>query len=287
MNSNRTIEELRKLFGTNNISTLGSDVIAKYFDEISVGEVERLCRVNRQFNEVCKKESMWKRKVENDYGIDKMYESTWRKTAQLLFNANMINLNEIWLEGKTYGDLFYEGLESESDNYFKDLFDEHKIQKVVFPPNTTDIEVAKRFIIDSFASSRSRGLTKSRRLRSRGRIATDPYEEFNTKYPGIMRDLENQVYLMTRELSVITLAVAEIRGIYSGPFTPSRGLGLSSLTAVYNQVTSHGYQPNLIRVSAKQREISKKIARLIDPMFYVMTYSTMLSKELTILMNNV
>ncbi len=36
----------------------------------------KLCRINRRFNEVCKKESMWRRKVKNDYGIDKKYGKT-------------------------------------------------------------------------------------------------------------------------------------------------------------------------------------------------------------------
>nr|QBK92658.1 MAG: F-box family protein [Pithovirus LCPAC401] len=71
MNTNRSIDELLSLFNVRNISELGSDVIIKYFDDISVKEAMKLCRVNKQFNEVCKKESVWRNKVSYDYGIKK------------------------------------------------------------------------------------------------------------------------------------------------------------------------------------------------------------------------
>ena len=122
MNSDRSVEELLELFNIENISQLGSGVIRLFFDDISYKEVMKLCRVSKQFNISCNKESMWKQKVLNDYGIRKMYERTWKETARLLFESNMINLNQEWINGKTYQQLFDEGMEEKNENYFYDLY---------------------------------------------------------------------------------------------------------------------------------------------------------------------
>ncbi len=63
MNTDRSVEELLELVKVKDISQLGSDVIREFFDDISYKEVMKLCRVNRQFNIACNKESMWKKKV--------------------------------------------------------------------------------------------------------------------------------------------------------------------------------------------------------------------------------
>ncbi len=100
MNTDRSVGELLELFNVQNISQLGSDVIRKFFDDISYKEIMKLCRVSKQFNIACNKESMWKKKVKNDYGITKILDSTWKDTARLLFESNMINLNADWVNGK-------------------------------------------------------------------------------------------------------------------------------------------------------------------------------------------
>ena len=79
MNSDRSVNELLEVFGVLNLSNLGSDIIIEVFDDISVKEVMKLCRVNNQFNIVCQKEGMWKRKVKNDYGIERKYGRTWKE----------------------------------------------------------------------------------------------------------------------------------------------------------------------------------------------------------------
>ena len=84
MNSDRSIEELLEVFEVPNLSNLGSDVIVKYFDNISVKEIMKLCRVNKQFNIVCQRESMWKRKVKNDYGVETKYGRTWKEIGEVI-----------------------------------------------------------------------------------------------------------------------------------------------------------------------------------------------------------
>ena len=76
MNSDRSVEELLAMFNVENISELGSDIIMEFFNNISVKEAMNLCEVNKQFNAICKKESTWRNKVLNDYGIVKKYRKT-------------------------------------------------------------------------------------------------------------------------------------------------------------------------------------------------------------------
>ncbi len=84
MNTNRSVEELLKLVKVQNISQLGSDVIRELFNNISVKEVMKLCRVSKQFNIVCETKS----------------ETRLWNNKDVRFESNMINLNAHWVNGK-------------------------------------------------------------------------------------------------------------------------------------------------------------------------------------------
>nr|QBK93195.1 MAG: hypothetical protein LCPAC403_03290 [Pithovirus LCPAC403] len=265
MNSDRSIDELLELYEIPNISDLGSDIIIKYFDDISVKEVMKLCRVNKQFNIVCQKDFMWRRKVKNDYGIETKYGRTWKETAQLLFETNMINLNQKWVNGKTYQQLFDESLESKSNDYFKDLYEKHNVMRIIFPAHVTDIEIAKDFILNDQDSP----------MIEWNDPGDDRIEEFNLKYNNILNStdtLQNHISKMTRELSIVAHAATEIRGTSS-----DYGFGLASSATEYwayeqgynmhNQVDTHS--------STKQAEMTRRLSKFIDPNLYIMTYSIM------------
>nr|QBK92850.1 MAG: uncharacterized protein LCPAC401_04880 [Pithovirus LCPAC401] len=263
MNSDRSIDELLKVFGVLNLSNLGSDIIIKFFDDISVKEVMKLCRVNKQFNTVCQKDFMWRRKVKNDYGIETKYGRTWKETAQLLFETNMININERWVNGKTYKELFDEGLEGK--DYFKDLYDKHDLIKTVFPTYVTNIGTAKEFLMNDDDSP----------IGWVGNVPSEYLTLFNSLNKHILDDksrLQKQISMMTREFSVVAHAVAEIIGTYS-----DYNFGLASLASekisfeqgedVSRQVDEHS--------SPKQSEITRRLSKIIDPNLYIMTYSFM------------
>ena len=95
---------------------LSSDILQIFFSYLTSGEISKLCRSNKQFNHVALRELMWKDRVCMNYGIDKMYGSSWKETAKNLYLCNMINLNEKWmnemknvscsiLEGATYREI--------------------------------------------------------------------------------------------------------------------------------------------------------------------------------------
>nr|QBK93967.1 MAG: F-box-like protein [Pithovirus LCPAC406] len=87
------------------LGNLPPDVIQEIFLDLSVEEIMKLCRSSIAFNIVCERESFWQTKVWTDFGIEKKYWDTWRKTAENLFKIKMINLNKKWINGMTYREI--------------------------------------------------------------------------------------------------------------------------------------------------------------------------------------
>nr|QBK93238.1 MAG: uncharacterized protein LCPAC403_03720 [Pithovirus LCPAC403] len=258
MNTDRSVEELLKLFEVQNISQLGSDVIREFFNDISVKEVLKLCRVSKQFNIACNKESMWKKKVKNDYGITKLYGSTWKKTARLLFESDMINLNAHWVNGKTYKELFEEGLDD--DRYFNDIL----LFSIVFPDYVTNIETAKDYLVNDPETIIRRTNVGNMSDREKETV----YGEFNHYHQDILDDekmLDIQITDMTRELSVVIHAVYEIQNY--------REFGLAQSAECEND----------LRSTSKQTEMNKRVNEFIDPMLYILSFCLMSRKNLSLL----
>ncbi len=84
------------------LNDLNPDLIQEMFLNLSISEISLLCRVSRSFDAVCQRESLWQTKIWSDYGVDKKYGETWRETAKLMTEVNMINLNKKWVNGETY-----------------------------------------------------------------------------------------------------------------------------------------------------------------------------------------
>nr|QBK92861.1 MAG: hypothetical protein LCPAC401_04990 [Pithovirus LCPAC401] len=267
MNRDRSSEKCLRI---PNISTLGSDVIVKYFDYISVKEMIKLCRVNKQFNITCQKYSIWKQKIKNDYGVETKYKRTWKDTAQFLSEYNMINLNQKWINEKTYKELFDEGLESESDTYFKDLYDENDLMTIIFPSYVKDIRTAKMSIL-SFKDSLIRWNPYMPDISDE--CEKEAYEEINEDYDNILEDedkLKKQAFGMTREFSVVASASAEIRGTWA-----DNSFGLSSIAAEKLCYATCSEETGELVYSNKIQNKIKKLTRVIDPNLYIMTYSIM------------
>ena len=282
MNTNRSVEELLELFDVQNISQLRSDVIRELFNNLSYKEVMKLCRMSKRFNIACNNESMWKRKVRNDYGITKMYRSTWRKTAHLLFESNMINLNTNWVNGKTYNELFEEGLESKNDFYFRDLFHDLYpnlvLLPIVFPDYVHNNETAKEYLFNPELSMSWSGVSVS--LEYDKELT---YDEFNEDYDNILES-ENRINLqatiMTREFSVVAHAVAEIRGTHlRNDFGLAQTASDMSQKNIVDQDTNEFYP--IIESYPKQKRMNRRLASLINPMLYVITYCLMNIRNLT------
>ncbi len=116
-------------------SSLCLDLMQKILLSLTVKEISELCRINKTFNNVCRRESFWKNKTLTDYGINKKYwdtdakrpstkcamqssacGATWRETAKNLSLMKMINLNKKWINGMTYRELIEESMKHHTKN---------------------------------------------------------------------------------------------------------------------------------------------------------------------------
>nr|QBK92605.1 MAG: F-box-like protein [Pithovirus LCPAC401] len=94
------------------LSNVSLSQLRTIFQDLTVKEISKLCAVNRRFNTVCEDESFWRNKVLNDYGIEKKYGNTWRQTARNMDKFNMINMNDVWFDGRTYRKILNDTLQN-------------------------------------------------------------------------------------------------------------------------------------------------------------------------------
>ena len=98
-----------------NLDNLSTSQLETVFSDLKAREISLLCGVSRKFNELCKDESFWRNRVLNNHGIDKKYGSTWRETAKNMDEINMINLNGVWIDGRTYREILDDALQNGAD----------------------------------------------------------------------------------------------------------------------------------------------------------------------------
>ena len=98
-----------------NLNNISLSQLRTVFSDLNVKEISKLCPVNRRFNTICQDESFWKNKIYNDYGIYKKYDSTWRETARIMDRYDMINMNDVWFDGRTYMEILNDSLQNGVD----------------------------------------------------------------------------------------------------------------------------------------------------------------------------
>nr|QBK93273.1 MAG: uncharacterized protein LCPAC403_04070 [Pithovirus LCPAC403] len=97
------------------LNNLSLSLIQELFLELTPADISKLCVVSRHFNSFCNREPLWQNKVWADYGVNKKYEETWRKTANNMFIVGMINLNKKWINGRTYNKILETALNEGKD----------------------------------------------------------------------------------------------------------------------------------------------------------------------------
>ena len=107
---NKILDQLKhKQVDWNN---LAPDTIQEIFLCLTVRKIFLVCRTNKAFDSVCRKECLWRTKISSDYGISKQYEKTWMVTARMLCENNMINLEKKWVNGQTYREIMNKTFEA-------------------------------------------------------------------------------------------------------------------------------------------------------------------------------
>lgn len=116
-------EILTKLhFKIQDLNELPSSQLRNVFSNLSVKNILILCSVNQTFNTACNEESFWRLRVLDDYGIEKKYGDTWRETAIIMDKVNMINLNDKWIDNRTYREILDDSLQNGTDIIMRLLF---------------------------------------------------------------------------------------------------------------------------------------------------------------------
>nr|QBK93247.1 MAG: F-box family protein [Pithovirus LCPAC403] len=112
-----TVSEILAMLNLNrrDLNNVSLSQLETIFNDLTVKEISILCAVNRRFNTVCENESFWRNKISRDYGIHKKYGDTWRKTARNMDKINMINLDGVWFDGRTYRKILDDALQNGVD----------------------------------------------------------------------------------------------------------------------------------------------------------------------------
>nr|QBK92628.1 MAG: uncharacterized protein LCPAC401_02660 [Pithovirus LCPAC401] len=137
---------------------LSSTEIQEILSDLNTDEIAILCRTDKRFDTVCQRESFWKNRVTSQYGVDNpILGKTWRDTARIFFQSNMIDLGKEWVNGMTYKELIEEAYDRgyESLMYLNHLKNEKlseilemKIDSLNFSFYIEDEGTVAEFIMD-------------------------------------------------------------------------------------------------------------------------------------------
>ncbi len=114
MSSVETVGDILKRLRLNkkDLRNLSVNDIQGIFLDLNIQEIFKLCRTSRRFNSVCNLESLWKSKVIESYGVNKALSGkTWKFTAKIFYQNDMINLGKRWINGMRYLELLEESLD--------------------------------------------------------------------------------------------------------------------------------------------------------------------------------
>nr|QBK93212.1 MAG: uncharacterized protein LCPAC403_03460 [Pithovirus LCPAC403] len=116
---------------------LPKDLLRNVSLYLSIKETALILKVNSRFNTIIG--STWKRKIMIEFGLETMYNLTWKETAKFLTKVKMINMKKKWIDGRTYEELLRDSLNYE--HYFDDLrFKYSAILNCKHNPNTIEID---------------------------------------------------------------------------------------------------------------------------------------------------
>ncbi len=305
MNSNFTLLNIQ------NISKLGTDVIEKFFYGISVKEILELSVTNTRFNEACKRESFWKKKVLLDYGVEKKYGETWKETAKFLYDSDMINLKKEWINGETYGDLFEQALKS--NGFFHKIFNKEWLNMTMYDGISEeeffscgyyhDDEHKKMEMLGHSSCVHYNGLSREEFL-SLGYYHDDEHKKryiYDNSiplskiyvYPENVEDLENVYPEWITGLENVPIEHLALQTGYPIDELRTHGVGAWEAMEVQyvkkvvtrelsvimhaaeaaKRIYGHDWQNEINELQGGDLKTSKEIESLVDPVRYVILYS--------------
>lgn len=222
------------------LNNLTTSQVRNIFRKLTVKEISLLCRINRKFNTICNDESFWRIKVLDDYGLNKKYGKTWRKTAEKMFQFNMINLNDTWINGQTYGQLLNQAVETDKEHIRDYNIQEKEFLKLI----GDDEDIACDFYLDILSDYDEKEIQE---------LAMDKLDRELTD-----DELDSIAHILSKEIEIINM----VNNLYHSPtFTGY----LPGITEWYG---------------SKAAKLPKFPTELIDPVLYVMQLSTFSRSDL-------
>ncbi len=110
------------------------DLIEKILLYFPIKEIPSYFKVSSHFNINVN----WKTLVRRDFGVTRRYCDTWKDTAILLVQCNMINLNKKWIDGRTYRELYFDSILTST--FFIDIQKEHSIKDFFVKESITNLD---------------------------------------------------------------------------------------------------------------------------------------------------
>ncbi len=227
---------LRKLQLTrDNLNDLSSDEIDYIFTNLTIRDISKLCGISNIFNNVCRRESLWRLKILHDYGISQpLRDKTWRDSAKLFSISNMIDMGKEWINEMTYRELL-----EEADNRGKEsLLYLYHIKNEYFKEVLGVRKGVRWFYIH------------------RNEMEEKLFDEDDIKTTGEQRVKISNI--MTREFGVISAAIA--MRYYSYPNLP------------YTRVVDEDEHPNYANYTGDVRKSTKVFDIVRDELFDYMPY---------------
>ena len=188
---------------------LPTDILCNIYLYLTIGEAINVLKVNSRFNVI--NDFIWKKKIMIQYGLDKMYSFSWKETAKLLTEVNMINMKKKWIDGRTYEEIFRESLNHK--NYFDNLRTKHNIP---FEHTGDDYIIDRYYLLKELYTSISHTSDAIRR------------EFVSMIYDGYSEGRINYYFkAVTREFTIISQAHSYIKSTK----------GISTLVTEYDDPT--------------------------------------------------
>nr|QBK93685.1 MAG: F-box family protein [Pithovirus LCPAC404] len=204
--------------------------------ELYTQEISLLCGTNKRINTICEDESFWKNVVFQQYGLDKKYGETWRKTAMNMDKANMINLGKKWYDGRTYREIMDEQYKKKhiDVNEFYSL--RVRFLRPIVDWNEDVVETIATLDLGEYD------------------LQDLAEEELDRQFTDEV--IDEILHIMDREIDVIEAAVSSQRFIGNNDHLP-------------------GYEipKDAIKMDKNGRRADYYIRELIDPVLYLMQYS--------------
>ncbi len=128
------------------VNKLSTDVITEIYSYLTIRSISNILVVSKLFN--IKSDILWRIFMKSEFGVERKICNSWKDTAILLSQCNMINMSKRWIDGRTYHEIYTDSFTY--PNYF-DIVDYNRNSSVFYQPsNIIDEKTAREYVIKHY-----------------------------------------------------------------------------------------------------------------------------------------